>query len=107
MKYFKNESRDEPICSRPESKKVFHMQYGRDGKSTRDQPAKDRKGSRRKNFPRRMLKNKRKRRLRCDCGKPAVTVVTLWVGIEPQYLIKLPLCSECLALENSLKSDSS
>lgn len=45
------------------------------------------------------------RRLRCDCGQIAVTVLLLRVGINPQYTIHLPLCRDCLALEHSLQND--
>jgi hypothetical protein len=44
------------------------------------------------------------RRLRCDCGKLAVTVLEVRVGSDPQYTIHLPLCPACLALEQSFHS---
>jgi hypothetical protein len=40
-------------------------------------------------------------RLRCDCGQLAVTVIKVRVGTNPQYVVKLPLCASCLALERS------
>jgi hypothetical protein len=44
------------------------------------------------------------RRPRCDCGKLAITVLKVRVGSDPQYTIRLPLCSACLALEQSFRS---
>lgn len=41
------------------------------------------------------------RRLRCDCGKPAVTVANVRVGEDGVYLVRLPLCAECLKIEQS------
>ena len=46
----------------------------------------------------------KRRRLRCDCGKLAVTLLEVRVGSDPQYAIRLPLCSACLALEQSFHS---
>jgi len=46
----------------------------------------------------------KQRRPRCDCGKLAVTVLEVRVGSDPQYTICLPLCSSCLALEQSFRS---
>jgi len=46
----------------------------------------------------------KQRRPRCDCGKLAVTVLQVRVGSDPQYTIRLPLCSACLALEQSFRS---
>jgi hypothetical protein len=106
MKRLTVERVQNPVYRHPGIKKMFRMKLNRASEFNRGQPGKARKESHRKNTPRRMLKNKRKRRLRCDCGKTAVAVVAVWVGTDPQYLIKLPLCSECLALENSLKSDA-
>ncbi|PWB49833.1 MAG: hypothetical protein C3F13_18520 [Anaerolineales bacterium] len=45
----------------------------------------------------------RHRRLRCDCGLPAVVVKTVKVGSSPQYTIRLPLCPACLKLEQELQ----
>jgi hypothetical protein len=45
------------------------------------------------------------RRLRCDCGQIAITLLTVKVGSDPQYTIHLPLCRDCLALEQSLHTD--
>jgi hypothetical protein len=41
------------------------------------------------------------KRLRCDCGKPAVTVVEVRVGENGVYRVRLPLCADCLAIEQS------
>ena len=41
------------------------------------------------------------RLLRCDCGKPAVTVANVRVGKDGVYLVRLPLCAECLKIEQS------
>jgi len=46
----------------------------------------------------------KQRRPRCDCGKIAVTVLQVRVGSDPQYTIRLPLCSACLALEQSFRN---
>jgi len=45
----------------------------------------------------------KQRRLRCDCGKLSVTVIEVRVGSDPQYTVHLPLCSACLALEQSFR----
>jgi len=45
------------------------------------------------------------RRLRCDCGQIAITMLTVKVGSDPQYTIHLPLCRDCLALEQSFQAD--
>jgi hypothetical protein len=42
-----------------------------------------------------------RKRLRCDCGKPAVTVLDVRVGVEGVYRARLPLCAECYAIEKS------
>ena len=47
-------------------------------------------------------KKKRSRRLRCDCGKMAVTVIEVRVGSDPQYTVHLALCADCLELEREL-----
>jgi hypothetical protein len=44
----------------------------------------------------------RQRRLRCDCGQLAVTLLRVRVGSDPQYIIRLPLCPACLKLEQEL-----
>ena len=41
------------------------------------------------------------KRLRCDCGRPAVTVANVRVGEDGAYLVRLPLCAECLKIEQS------
>ena len=41
------------------------------------------------------------KRLRCDCGKPAITVANVRVGEDGVYLVRLPLCAECLKIEQS------
>jgi hypothetical protein len=46
-----------------------------------------------------------KRRLRCDCGQLAVTILKVRVGTDPQYTIHLPLCPACLALEQGFCAD--
>jgi hypothetical protein len=43
------------------------------------------------------------RRLRCDCGRPAVKVLLVRVGSDPQYTVHLPLCRDCLELEHSMQ----
>jgi len=45
----------------------------------------------------------RHRRIYCDCGQPAVIVMPVIVGINPQYVVHLPLCEACLALEQASK----
>jgi len=42
---------------------------------------------------------RRRRRSRCDCGRLAVTVLTVRVGIDGAYTVRLPLCAACLELE--------
>jgi hypothetical protein len=42
-----------------------------------------------------------RKRLRCDCGKPAVTVVDVRVGEDGVYQVRLPLCADCLQIEQS------
>lgn len=49
----------------------------------------------------RLARQRRHRPLRCDCGKPAVTVLPVRVGMNGVYLARLPLCAECLAVEQS------
>ena len=44
-------------------------------------------------------RHRRPRRLRCDCGGMAVTVVTVKVGIDGMYSVQMPLCEDCLRLE--------
>ena len=44
-------------------------------------------------------------RLRCDCGKQAITVLQVRVGSDPQYTIHLPLCAACLDLEQSFHTE--
>ncbi len=72
--------------------------------------APSRKG--RSHKPRRSPKEKlhpapaRKRRpLRCDCGQVAVTVISVRVGLKDQYIIHLPLCRDCLALERAMHDE--
>ena len=47
----------------------------------------------------------RQRRLRCDCGQPAVTVLSVRVGSDPQYIVHLPLCPNCLKLEQRFRNE--
>lgn len=47
----------------------------------------------------------KRRRLRCDCGQLAVTVLQVRVGTDPQYTIRLPLCPACLALEQGFRRE--
>ncbi len=47
----------------------------------------------------------RSRRLRCDCGKIAITVRLVRVGCDPQYTIRLPLCASCLQIELEMEGD--
>ncbi len=42
------------------------------------------------------------RKLRCDCGRLAVAVVTVQVGLDAVYTVQMPLCEECLKLEQDL-----
>jgi hypothetical protein len=44
----------------------------------------------------------KQRRLRCDCGRLAITVLRVRVGSNPQYVIRLLLCPACLKLEQEL-----
>lgn len=37
----------------------------------------------------------RRQRLKCDCGKPAVTVLEVRVGLDGVYRVRLPLCADC------------
>ena len=48
---------------------------------------------------------KRRRLPRCDCGQPAITVIRVRVGCDPQYTVRLPLCATCLELERELHAD--
>jgi hypothetical protein len=41
----------------------------------------------------------RHRPLRCDCGRPAVTVLIRSVGLDGVYQVRLPVCEECKRLE--------
>lgn len=41
--------------------------------------------------------------LLCDCGAEAVTVKRAVVGINCRTVVSLPLCAECLALENEME----
>jgi len=50
----------------------------------------------------RQRRRTRQRRVRCDCGQLAVTVLRVRVGSDPQYTIHLPLCPACLNLEQEL-----
>ena len=49
----------------------------------------------------RLERTRRQKRLTCDCGKPAVTVLPVRVGKDGVYEARLPLCAECLELEQS------
>ena len=49
----------------------------------------------------RLARQRRQRPLRCDCGQPAVTVLPVRVGKNGVYQARLPLCAECLAVEQS------
>ncbi len=75
--------------------KVFHLAAGT---STRAGQARH-KARTGKTPPRR----NRIRPPRCDCGQPAVTVLTVRVGTNPQYTVRLWLCSACLALEQGFQ----
>ena len=70
------------------------------GKSREYQPEVLRK----KRTPRKSHPVRRRRRLRCDCGRIAVTVISVRVGIDPQYTIQLPLCRDCLSMERGLQN---
>jgi hypothetical protein len=52
-------------------------------------------------------RKKRCRQLRCDCGQPAIVVISVRVGCDPQYTVQLPLCAECLKLERELHGNNS
>jgi hypothetical protein len=43
--------------------------------------------------------------MRCDCGRVAVTIKAVRVGSDPQYIVHLPLCAECLAVEQEMQDD--
>ncbi len=47
----------------------------------------------------------RRRRVYCDCGNLAITVKEVKVGCDPQYTVRLPLCPDCLALEQGFAID--
>ncbi len=49
---------------------------------------------------------RRPKRILCDCGQPAITVLVVKVGCDPQYTVHLPLCLACLALEQSFDQTS-
>lgn len=49
----------------------------------------------------RQTRHKKHKRLRCDCGMPAVTVKLVRVGEDGVYLVRLPLCADCLQVEES------
>jgi hypothetical protein len=46
----------------------------------------------------------RPRRLRCDCGAPAVTVLLVPVGEAGEYTVRLALCAACLEQERRLRA---
>lgn len=48
-----------------------------------------------------LTRHKKHKRLRCDCGKPAVTVKVVRVGEGGVYQVRLPLCADCLEVEHS------
>ncbi len=50
---------------------------------------------------------KKHKRLRCDCGKQAVTVKKVRVGAGGVYQVRLPLCADCLKVEESYGLDGS
>ncbi len=58
------------------------------------------------------VKRKRKRRwrgvpwLRCDCGKPAIAVLLVWVGYFHDNLSeeRLPVCRACLEIEKETQA---
>jgi NMD protein affecting ribosome stability and mRNA decay len=52
-----------------------------------------------------LTQRKKHKRLRCDCGKPAVTVKTVRVGEGGVYPARLPLCADCLKVEESYGLD--
>ena len=43
-------------------------------------------------------------RLRCDCGKMAVTVIEVRVGLDGAYVERMPLCADCLRLEREARA---
>lgn len=45
---------------------------------------------------------KRGPKLRCDCGRLAVVMLTVRVGLDAVYVVEMPLCEECLELEREL-----
>ncbi|HNT26411.1 MAG TPA: hypothetical protein PKM21_18740 [Anaerolineales bacterium] len=45
----------------------------------------------------------RGRKRRCDCGRLAVAVATVPVGLDAVYAVEMPLCAECLELERELR----
>jgi len=65
----------------------------------------------RQSVPRRVklphsLRQARRRRQRCDCGRLAVKVLFVKVGSDPQYSVSLPLCSECLSVEKGMHDEA-
>jgi hypothetical protein len=44
----------------------------------------------------------RQRTHTCDCGRPAVTIVTIKVGEDGMYTIRMPLCEACQRLEEEM-----
>lgn len=44
----------------------------------------------------------RPRWFRCDCGKRAVIVVLVRVGMGGVYAMRLPLCKDCLKIEEEM-----
>ena len=57
----------------------------------------------RKKQPAPVARHIRQRRLRCDCGKLAIKILLVRVGSDPQYTVQLPLCQQCLSLEENLR----
>ena len=47
----------------------------------------------------------RQRKPRCDCGQLAIKILLVRVGTDPQYTVPLPLCQECLTLEENLRDE--
>ncbi|OGN93319.1 MAG: hypothetical protein A2Y88_05690 [Chloroflexi bacterium RBG_13_48_10] len=72
---------------------------------TSGQPCKTGRKGQHKGFPPHKSHPIRHRPIHCDCGQLAVTVVSVTVGTDPQYTIRLPLCRECLALERDMNKD--
>ena len=92
-----NEQKHCPVCGR-----LYEIGYSGICRACQwaTGPATGSAGKRAQPRPKSAARKKRKR-LRCDCGKPAVTVLPVRVGENGIYQARLPLCADCLELERS------